>query len=162
MSLWRNDIKCEYMFMFPLKNLACQGLILTGTNFNTALCDQVILLWNSLIDYRVIKSCQKSMFAAWLLMIRDPRQWSRRERAFYAHWGMRHYFQVLSDIWARFLSLAGNKLSLCSANHMVGYFSDLACDWLSIVWAYSEQEIQNGPWDDVRWNRKLYHTPQEA
>ena len=27
------------------------------------------------------------------------------------------------------------------------YFSNLACDWLSIVWAYSEQqETENGPW----------------
>ena len=25
-SMWRNDIKCKYMFMFPLKNLACKGL----------------------------------------------------------------------------------------------------------------------------------------
>ena len=27
MSVWRNDIKCKYMFMFPLKNLARKGLI---------------------------------------------------------------------------------------------------------------------------------------
>ena len=46
---------------------------------------------------------------------------------------------------ARFLSLAGSKLRLCSANHRVGYFSNLACDWLSIVWAYSEQETENRP-----------------
>ena len=26
MSLWRNDIKCNYMFMFPLKHLARKGL----------------------------------------------------------------------------------------------------------------------------------------
>ena len=26
-SMWRNDIKCKYMFMFPRKNLACKGLI---------------------------------------------------------------------------------------------------------------------------------------
>ena len=26
-SMWRNDIKCKYMFMFTLKNLACKGLI---------------------------------------------------------------------------------------------------------------------------------------
>ena len=26
-SMWRNDMKCGYMFMFPLKNLACKGLI---------------------------------------------------------------------------------------------------------------------------------------
>ena len=48
--------------------------------------------------------------------------------------------------WARFLSLAWSKLRLCSANHRAGYFSNLACDWLSIVRAYSEQETENGPW----------------
>ena len=37
---------------------------------------------------------------------------------------------------------------LSSANHMPGYFSNLACDWLSILWAYSEQETENGPWCD--------------
>ena len=46
---------------------------------------------------------------------------------------------------ARFLSLARSKLRLCLANHRAGYFSNLACDWLSIVWAYSEQETENGP-----------------
>ena len=25
--MWSNDIKCKYMFMFPLQNLACKGLI---------------------------------------------------------------------------------------------------------------------------------------
>ena len=49
-------------------------------------------------------------------------------------------------IWARFLSLARSKLRLCSANHRAGYFSNLACDWLSIVWAYSEKGTENGPW----------------
>ena len=24
--MWRNDMKCKYMFMFPLKNLARKGL----------------------------------------------------------------------------------------------------------------------------------------
>ena len=47
---------------------------------------------------------------------------------------------------ACFLSLAQCKLRLCSANHRAGYFSNLACDWLSIVWAYSEQETENRPW----------------
>ena len=46
---------------------------------------------------------------------------------------------------ARFLSLARSNLRLCLANHRAGYFSNLACDWLSIVWAYSEQETENGP-----------------
>ena len=49
-------------------------------------------------------------------------------------------------VWAHFLSLAQSKLRLCSVNHRAGYFSNLACDWLSIVWAYSEQETENGPW----------------
>ena len=37
-------------------------------------------------------------------------------------------------------------LRLCSANHRAGYFSKLACDWLSILWAYFKQETENGPW----------------
>ena len=24
--MWRNDIKCKYIFLFPLKNLECKGL----------------------------------------------------------------------------------------------------------------------------------------
>ena len=52
--------------------------------------------------------------------------------------------------WARFLSLAWSELRLCGANHRAGYFSNLACDWLSIVWAYSEQETENGPWSMAR------------
>ena len=50
------------------------------------------------------------------------------------------------ETWARFLCFAWSKLRLCSANHRTGYFSNLACDWLSIVWAYSEGETENGPW----------------
>ena len=46
---------------------------------------------------------------------------------------------------ASFLSLASSKLRLCSDNHRAGYFNNLACDWLSIVWAYSKQQIENGP-----------------
>ena len=47
--------------------------------------------------------------------------------------------------WARILFLARSKLRLCSANHRAGYFSNLSCDWLRTVWAYSEQETENGP-----------------
>ena len=39
-----------------------------------------------------------------------------------------------------------SNLRLCSANHREDYFSNLACDWLCIVWAYPEQETENGPW----------------
>ena len=61
-----------------------------------------------------------------------------------------HHIKVLRwskiDIWVRFPSLARSKLRLCLANHRAGYFSNLTCDWLSIAWAYSEQETENGPW----------------
>ena len=57
-----------------------------------------------------------------------------------------YYGRCPSQIWARFLSLAHSKLRLCSANHRAGYFSNLPCDWLSTVWAYSAQEPENGPW----------------
>ena len=55
-----------------------------------------------------------------------------------------HYLSQCSSR-ARFLSLARSKLRLCLANHRAGYFSNLACDWLSIVWAYSKQGTENGP-----------------
>ena len=32
-SMWSDDIKCKYMFMFPLKNLARKGLILNNTDY---------------------------------------------------------------------------------------------------------------------------------
>ena len=56
------------------------------------------------------------------------------------------YMLSPSVTMACFLSLARCKLRLCSANHRAGYFSNLACDWLSIVWAYSEQKTENRPW----------------
>ena len=43
-------------------------------------------------------------------------------------------------IWARFLSLARRKPRLCSVGHRAGYFSNLACDWLSLVRAYPAQK----------------------
>ena len=63
--------------------------------------------------------------------------------------------------WACFLSLAESKLRLClanhrpgyfrsklrlcSANHRPGYWNNLACEWLSTVWACSKQETENRP-----------------
>ena len=32
--MWRNDIKCTYMFMLPLKNLVCKGLTLNVNKAN--------------------------------------------------------------------------------------------------------------------------------
>ena len=46
--------------------------------------------------------------------------------------------QLISKIWAHFLSLARSKLKLCSANHWAGYFSNLSVTWPVIGWAQSE------------------------
>ena len=60
---------------------------------------------------------------------------------------VRHRAGALPWSRAHFLFLTPSKLKhLCSANHRPGYFSNLAFDWLSIVWACSEQETENGPW----------------
>ena len=63
---------------------------------------------------------------------------------------------------ACFLSLARSKLRLCSANHRAGYFSNLACDWLSIVWAYSEQETENGPCTGMSCKEKICQAMEQT
>ena len=39
--MWRNDTKCKYMFMFPLKNLARKGLILINNKVKAAISHPV-------------------------------------------------------------------------------------------------------------------------
>ena len=56
------------------------------------------------------------------------------------------YERLLYETRTCFLLNAQSKVRLCSANHRAGYFSNLACDWLSIAWAYSEQDTENRPW----------------
>ena len=59
-----------------------------------------------------------------------------------------HWWCAVNDVCFKqgpFSVSCPGKLRLCSANHREGYFSNLACDWLSIVWAYSKQETENGP-----------------
>ena len=53
--MWRNDIKCKYMFMFILKNLARKGLIQdqcisysANINPTTNIWSSKIIAWNSL------------------------------------------------------------------------------------------------------------------
>ena len=53
------------------------------------------------------------------------------------------YILHILQIRARFLSLARSKLRLCSANHRAGYWSNLPCDWLSIVWVGSLCKISD-------------------
>ena len=81
----------------------------------------------------------------------NPHKWTARRCSFLL--SICEKIHSLSLLRARegktgpvFPSLARSKLRLCLANHRAGYFSNLACDWLSIAWAYSEQETENGPW----------------
>ena len=55
------------------------------------------------------------------------------------------WWPCITLTWSSFLSLALSKLRLCLAIHRTCYFSNLACDWLSIIWAYSEHKTENGP-----------------
>ena len=57
--------------------------------------------------------------------------------------------QSLEEVWG-FVRSPGTIWMTSSgpsaANHSTGYFSNLACDSLSIVWANPEQETENGHW----------------
>ena len=41
--MWSNDIKCKYMFMFPLKNVACKGLSFYKLNLQCEYCSLIHL-----------------------------------------------------------------------------------------------------------------------
>ena len=43
-SMWRNDIKCKYMFMFPQKNLARKGLKRIRWINNTKHCERTKII----------------------------------------------------------------------------------------------------------------------
>ena len=78
----------------------------------------------------------RSILMSWCLEDTTTFWWSQWHEG-WGHWEW--------EPWVRFPSLTWSKLRQCSANHRAGYFSNLACDWLSIVWAYSKQETENGP-----------------
>ena len=40
MSVWRNDIKCKYMFMFPLKNWARKELMSNTLGYTVYMCSR--------------------------------------------------------------------------------------------------------------------------
>ena len=73
----------------------------------------------------------------------DPRVFAYSTVISHNNYAITNYPQInylfRSFFRARFLSLAQSKFRLWLANHRAG---DLACDWLSIVWAYSMQERQ--------------------
>ena len=98
------------------------------------------------IDGLVQERCNSSSLAMELhLSSTNPSIWHRSLN--FGHYPKDLNLAIISvqKSKARLLSLARSKLRLCSANHRAGYFSNLACDWLSLVWAYSEQETENGP-----------------
>ena len=81
-----------------------------------------------------------------------PTQPKRHPYKLAHRWGAR---SSSAETRARFLSLAPSKLRLCLANHRPGYWCNLACDWQSTAWAYSEQETENGPRSSHRSHCKL-------
>ena len=56
---------------------------------------------------------------------------------------LKHFGRCMShQCRTRFLYLARSKFRLCSANHRLGYRSNLSCDWSSTAPAYSKQETE--------------------
>ena len=49
-SKWNNDIKCNYMFLFHLKNLACKGL--KGVSMSWCHHISIYYIWKLLLLYR--------------------------------------------------------------------------------------------------------------
>ena len=61
--------------------------------------------------------------------------------------------------WTTRIYLSGPIFRRCSANHKAGYWSNLPCDWPSIVWAYSGQETEYGPCMLMTWGLLNIQTP---
>ena len=113
------------------------------------------MLWLGAVHWQILPKCKHFSFSSWT--IKRVGHLFMLLSAYVTFWytilgsevNTKSALWILMTCWyntrARFLSLAQSKLRLCSANHRAGYFSNLACDWLSIVWAYSEQETENGP-----------------
>ena len=87
---------------------------------------------------RLNKGLSKKLWGRWFETL-SCSLWSHRNVKAADHLAMQGAGSI-------FLSLAQSKLRLCSANHKACYFSNLACDYLGIVWAYSVKETENGPW----------------
>ena len=48
-SVWSYDIKCKYMFMFPLQNVACKGLTVKSLNIRHTLLSNKIVYHSDVV-----------------------------------------------------------------------------------------------------------------
>ena len=73
MSVWRNDIKCKYMFMFPLNNLAHKELTIIRPMLNTdnpfATLDPSIPTWLTTSPKSCLLSINKAIKISYLYHI---------------------------------------------------------------------------------------------
>ena len=110
-------------------------------------------------------------------MLRSPIEFLRGSKWWWCVYRDGSALEFVFRIRARFLSPTRIKHRLCLANNRAGYFSNLACDWLSIVWTYSKiqiskiQESEYGPWSRFRitdeqpscnFYHKAYHWMRKA
>ena len=66
--MWRNDLKCKYMFMFPLKNLARQGLIITFIrSYSANNVESTSLSWHHHVQSSRVVYIFLIFFVNWLL-----------------------------------------------------------------------------------------------
>ena len=116
------------------------------------------LCWSLKITYTIQPLITHSTQTQWRYTIRRINDEQRGVSLWWQFLGLACRFPVVMSshctslaVWAPIgficgqlgpFSVSYSELRLCSANHRAGYFSNLACDWLSIVGTHSEQETK--------------------
>ena len=108
-----------------------------------------IIYKQSIFPSRTLDSCHATNFAVTGVTVgchNDSHRYHQWRQSWhdYINMSSENNWGLWCQNMARFLSLAGSKLRLCSANHRPVYWSNLPCDWPSTSWAYSEQKAENG------------------
>ena len=115
-SMWRNDIKCKYMFMFPQKNLACKELIWALP----------VLYCNACIGHQFENSCllmsPLSLHPSPSPMIRILKYpAANKAGCSHTHNSKAHLFALLCLMWRCF----GDSRMLCSVNSRLWWMTRL-------------------------------------
>ena len=121
-------------------------------------CEDKTILW---LSY----ACRKTGPGPWFNIKMPSYQYRKSHfgdkmvvRSSYLHNGISYTGKMTSLCWIRALGLFSDRHKtvirssylhngdFLYSQSQAGYLSNLACDWLSIVWAYSKEETENRPW----------------
>ena len=71
-SMWSNDIIYKYMFMFPMKNLACKGLSWHSDNKYESIKVEYVTHWNRKVILTTFLSMAPWKLSKWQLILVFP------------------------------------------------------------------------------------------